>query len=132
MSQRDVEIVQDALDAFSSGDLERVYAVLHPDFEGTVAPELSAEPDTYRGHDGIRRYFTSFGEAFDAIGFEAEQLADAGSSVVVAMRMTAVSKRTAIPVEQKNAGVWTVRDGKVARIQTYASFAEALAAAGPT
>jgi len=28
----------------------------HPDFVGVVPPELSAEPDTYRGHAGIRRY----------------------------------------------------------------------------
>jgi ketosteroid isomerase-like protein len=33
-------------------------------------------------------------------------------------------------VEQRNAGVWTVADGRIARIETYASLAEALEAVG--
>jgi ketosteroid isomerase-like protein len=130
MSRENVEIVRDAISAFNSGDVDRVFAIAHRDFEAHVSPEISAEPDSYRGRDGIRRYFDSFREAFDDIHFEAEQLSDAGTSVVVALRMTAVGKHTAIPVEQRNGGVWTVADGKVAVIDTYASFADALAAAG--
>ncbi len=130
MSQENVEIVRAAIEAFDGGHLGLVLATLHPDFEGRVAPELSAEPDTYRGREGIERYFASFREAFEGIGFEVEQLADAGDSVVVALRMTAVGKLTGIPVEQRNAGVWTVLEGKVARVDTYASFSDALRAAG--
>jgi ketosteroid isomerase-like protein len=130
VSRESIEIVQEGVAAFNSGELDRVFAVAHPDFEAHVAPEISAEPDTYRGQDGIRRYFESFREAFDEIGFEAEELVDAGSSVVVALRMTATARHTAIPVEQRNAGIWTVADGKIVSIQTYASFADALAAAG--
>ncbi len=44
--------------------------------------------------------------------------------------MTAIGRLTRIPVEQRNAGVWTVVDGKIARIQTYASTSEALEAVG--
>jgi ketosteroid isomerase-like protein len=130
MSQETVDIVRHALGEFASGDVKRVAACFHDDFEGVVAPELSAEPDTYRGYDGIRRYFESFRETFEQIRFEPEGFADAGDAVVVAICMTAVGKLTKIPVEQHNAGVWTVRDGKVSRIETYASFEEALAAAG--
>lgn len=130
MSQQSVELVRGAIEAFNSGELQRVLATLRPDFEGRVAPELSAEPDTYRGHEGIERYFESFREAFERITFAAEELVDAGDAVVVAMRMTAVGKLTGIEVEQRNAGVWTVLDGKVARVDTYASFSDALRAAG--
>jgi len=130
LSLADVEAVREALAAFNSGDLDRVVAALRPDFEGSVAPELSAEPDTYRGAEGIQRYFASFREAFEQIRFEVEELIDAGDSVVVGMRMTAVGKLTGIEVEQRNAGVWTVREGKVARVQTFVTVAEARAAAG--
>jgi ketosteroid isomerase-like protein len=130
MSRETVEIVRHALGEFASGDLERVAACFHADFEGVIAPELSAEPDTYRGRDGIQRYFDSFREAFEDIRFEPEDFADAGDAVVVAICMRAVGKLTKIPVEQHNAGVWTVREGKVARIDTYATFEQALAAAG--
>ena len=131
MSQENVETVRRAIDAFERGDLERIFALTHPDFEAHIAPQLSAEPDTYRGQKGIERYFESFREAFDDISFEAESLRDAGGdSVVVGLRMTASGKQTRIPVEQRNAGVWTVADGRIARIDTYASLAEALNAVG--
>jgi ketosteroid isomerase-like protein len=130
VSAQDVEVVRQAVEAFNSGDVARILALTHPEFEGQVAPELSAEPDTYRGRAGIERYFESFREAFDRIRFDAEEIYDAGDSVVVAMRMSAIGKQTQIPVEQRNGGVWSVRDGKITRIDTYASAREAREAAG--
>jgi ketosteroid isomerase-like protein len=130
MSQENVEIVRRALGEFNTGDVERVAACFHPDFEGRVSPELSAEPDTYHGRDGIQRYFESFRETFEEIRFEGEEFVDAGDSVVVSLCMSAIGKVTKIRVEQRNAGVWTVLDGKVVRIDTYASFDDALGAAG--
>ena len=129
MSQQNVAIVREALAAFDRGDLDRLFVLIHPNFEGRVSPELSAEPDTYRGENGIRRYFESFSEAFDEIRFEVERLHDAGGdAVVVGLRMHARGKLTGIQVEQRNAGVWSVLDGKLARIDTYVSFTEALEA----
>jgi ketosteroid isomerase-like protein len=72
----------------------------------------------------------SFQEAFEEIRFEAEGFFDAGADIVVATRMRAVAKLTRIPVEQRNAAVWTVLDGKIVLIQTFATLSEALRAAG--
>jgi ketosteroid isomerase-like protein len=130
MSQENLELVRLVFEAFNSEDIERIVAFTHPELEVEVPPELSAEPDTYRGPDGIRRYFRSFQEVMDEIRFEPEQLWDAGDSVVVALRLTAKGRQTAIPVEQRTAGVWTIRDGKVMRIRAYRSPSEALEAAG--
>jgi ketosteroid isomerase-like protein len=128
-SQENVEIVREAVDALNSGDTGRFVAVMHPDFEGHVAPELSPEPDTYRGVDGIRRYVESFQEAFDHIRFDAERYSDERGAVVVAIRLTATAKMTKIPAEQRNGAVWTIQDRKVLRIDTYATFSDALDAA---
>jgi uncharacterized protein len=130
MSQGDVEVVRRGLQAFSSGDIERILEVVDPDFEGQVPPELSTEPDAYRGHAGIRRYFQSFWDAMEDIRFEAERVWDTGDSVVVDARMTARGKQTAIPVEQRFGQIWTVRDGRATAIQNFASIGDALAAAG--
>jgi hypothetical protein len=130
MSQENVESLRQAYEAFSSGDIGRILAFAHPDFEAIVPPELSAEPDTYRGHDGIRRYFQSFADAMDDINFAPEQFWDAGQSVVALVRLTAKGRQTAITVEQRIAQVWTVRDGQAVRLRTYASLPEALQAAG--
>lgn len=130
MSQENVELVPRVLEAFNSEDVERVLALVHPDVEVEISPEVSAEPDTYVGHEGMRRYFDSFREAMEEIRFQADQVWDAGASVVVALRLTARGRQTAIPVEQLSAGVWTIREGKVERIRAYASTAVALRSVG--
>ena len=130
MSGQALEVVKHALEAFDSGDRERILALTHRDFEALVSAEVSAEPDTYRGHDGIRRYLDSFDDAMDDIRFEGEGFWEAGDSVVVALRLTARGRRTAITVEQHSAGVWTVRNGKILRIRAYASLAVALRSVG--
>jgi ketosteroid isomerase-like protein len=130
MSQENVEIVRRAVEAFDSGELPRILALTHADFVAEVPPDVSAEPDTYRGHDGIRRYIASFQEAMNEIHFEGERFWDAGDNVVVALRLTARGRQTAIPVEQRSTGVWTVRAGSLLRIRAYGSRKEALAAVG--
>ena len=130
MSQENVEALRQGFEAFNSGDIGRILTFAHPDFEAEVPRELSAEPDTYRGHDGIRRYFESFQDVMEEIRFQPERFWDAGQSVVVVARLTARGRQTAIPVEQRIAQVWTMRDGRALRVRTYVSLSEALEAAG--
>jgi ketosteroid isomerase-like protein len=130
MSQQTINILKEGLAAFNSGDVQRILAFVHPDFEGSVPPEFSAEPDTYRGHEGILRYFRTFDDAMQQVRFQPEQFWDAGDAVVVTMRLTAKGRQTSILVEQRFAQVWTVRDGKAASVTTHATLSEALTAAG--
>ena len=116
--------------AFNSGDMERVLALLHHDFETTVGPDLSPEPDAYRGHDGVRRYFDSFRDAMEQIRFDPAGFRSQGASVVVALRLSARGRSSRIAVEQHLGQVWTVHDGKVLRVRSYVTYREALEAAG--
>ena len=130
MPHENFEIVRRVNAAFSSGDMERILALLDADFETAVGPELSAEPDTYRGHHGVRRYFDSFHHAMDQIRFDPGRFRASGSSVVVALRLSARGRSTGIPVEQNVGQVWTVRDGKALEVRSYLTYREALEAAG--
>jgi ketosteroid isomerase-like protein len=130
MSRENVETMREGFEAFNSADIERILAFIHPDFEAEIPPEFSAEPDTYRGHDGARRYFESFQDVMDEIRFVPERFWEAGDSVVVAARLTAKGRQTAIPVEQRLAQVWRIRDGKAIGVRTYASPSEALKTVG--
>jgi ketosteroid isomerase-like protein len=130
MPQANVEIVQRVNAAIKSGDMARVLALLHPEFETSVGPELSPEPDVYRGHDGILRYFASFHEAMDQIRFDPSRFREAGTSVVVALRLSAKGRFTGIPVEQHIGQVWTIHDGKALHVQSYTSYREALEVVG--
>jgi ketosteroid isomerase-like protein len=130
MSQPNVEVIRRGLEALSSGDIERIFEFVDPEFEGQVPPELSTEPDTYRGHAGIRRYFQSFWEVMDDIRFQAERLWEAGDSVVADTRMTGRGKQTAIAVEQRFGQIWTLRDGRAIAVENFATVGDALEAAG--
>lgn len=130
MSGESGEIVGRLSEAFNSGDIERILSLIDPEFEVSVPPEFSPEPDTYRGHDGIRPYLDSFYEAMDDIRFQLEILRDAGPSVVASLRLTAKGRTTGIAVEQRVVQVWTVRAGKALRVENYPSLPEALQAVG--
>jgi ketosteroid isomerase-like protein len=130
MSQQNVQIVRQVFGAFNSEDIGCVLALTHPEVEVEIGPEISAEPDTYRGHEGMRRYIQTFQDAMDEIRFQPERFWDVGESVVVALLLTAKGRQTSIPVEQRSAGVWTIRDGKVVGVRAYLSASEALEAVG--
>ncbi len=130
MSEQDVELVAQILEAFNSEDIELILTFTHADFEVDVPAEFSTEPDVYRGHDGMRRYWDSFQDAMYAIRIRPERLWDAGGAVVAAMHLTARGRHTSITVEQRMVGVWTIRDGRAIRIRIYPSVAEALRVAG--
>ncbi|HUH81461.1 MAG TPA: nuclear transport factor 2 family protein [Solirubrobacteraceae bacterium] len=130
MSQGNLELLLAGLDAFNSGDVERILTFVDPQFEVSIPRELSAEPDTYRGHEGVRRYFETFAEAMTDIRFHAERVWTAGEDLVVEVLLTASGRQTGIPVEQRVFLVWTVRGGKALKVQTYPSLEPALASAG--
>ena len=129
MSDENIEIVKRGFEALDAGGVEAMIELLDPDFEATVPPELSVEPDTYRGHEGMRRYFAAF-EGLEDVRFEFVDGVAVGDKVVVTMMLRAKGTGTGIPVEQLAHQVWTIRDGKAVRVEAYANKADALAAAG--
>ncbi len=125
-----VETVRRGFELLRRDGLEALLDLIDPEFETTTPPELTVEPSTYRGHDGLRRYFDSFYEVMEEVRFEPEEFIDAGERVVVPVRLVARGRGTGIEVEQRLVMVWTLRDGKVTRLDPYATKEEALAAAG--
>jgi ketosteroid isomerase-like protein len=112
MSQQDIDTLRRLMEAFNRRDMERILSLTDPEFEAVIPAQLSAEPDTYRGHEGIQRYFESFYEAMDEIEFEAERFWDAGDAVVAAVHMRAQGTRTAIPVVQSFTQLWRMRGAR--------------------
>lgn len=130
MSSENVEILRRGFEALNRDGVDGLLELIHPEFEATVPPELSVEPDTYRGHEGMMRYFAAFEGAMQDVRFEAEEMIDAGDQVFVAMRLTAKGEGTGIEVQQVAYQVWTIRDGKALRVEAFAEESDALEAAG--
>jgi ketosteroid isomerase-like protein len=130
MSKENVEAARRGFEALERGGVEAFLEFIDPEFETTTPPELTVEPATYRGRDGLRRYFESFYEIMEEVRFEPEEFIDAGSQVVVPARLVARGRDTGIEAVQQLVMVWTIRNGKGLRVETYATKEEALAAAG--
>jgi hypothetical protein len=129
MAETNEELVRQGFEAMRAGDPEALTPFIHPDFEVTTPPQLAAEPDTYRGHEGVRRYFESFYEAMDQISFEAEEFIPIGELVVVRSVLRTRGRTTGIETEQRIALVYELKDGKAYRLSVYGTLDEALAAA---
>ena len=130
MASRNVGIVRGGFEALSEGGVEALLPFIHPEFEVTTPPNLASEPDTYRGHEGLRRYFDSFYEAMDEIRFEPREFRDAQGRVIVPVTLTARGRTTGIEASQELVMVWSLRDGQAIRVETYGTLNEALEATG--
>ena len=123
-------VVRTMLDALNSKGTEAALEWFAEDFHGEVPPELSAEPDSYDGHDGVRRYFDSFHEIVDDLRFDAEELIDAGPDVVLARGLiTGSGRESGIPIEMRVPQLIRLREGKVVSIAAFPDWDEAVAAA---
>ena len=86
----------------------------------------------WHGHAGVLQWLD---DAFDVIAdrkFEIDEVIDGddGETVVTVQRATGVSTHTGLAFDLQWAAVWTIHDGKVQRVQGYATKAQALRAAG--
>lgn len=129
MTESNVELVRQGFEAMREGDVERLIPLIHPEFEATTRPDLAAEPDTYRGPEGIRRYFESFYEAMDRVSFVAHDFIAVGERVVVPVTLRARGRTTGIETEQQVVQIWDVKDEQAYRVEVYATLEEAMEAA---
>ena len=129
MSRENLEIVERGIEAFNDRGVEGIIPYIHPEFEATTPPNLASEPDTYRGHDGVRRWFDSFYEVMDQIRWDAHSFQQVGDRVVVEFTLRARGKTTGLDFGQEAVMVWSLRDGKGIRIELFETLDEALAAA---
>ena len=134
MSQENVEVVRQVIEANRSGDpdatLKLAVALSDPkvEFRSVLA---DVEGATYRGHDGIGRYFNDMTESWQEWHNEAgEVLEIAPDTVFTEVQFRAIGKDSGVTVEGHNAVVFVLSEGKVMRVHSYQSRDEALEAAG--
>jgi ketosteroid isomerase-like protein len=129
MSQENVEIVRRSFDQFAREGLGSVLGYFDSEIEWTTTDGY-LEAATYRGHEGIRRYFETLTGEFENVRMEADELIDAGDHVLVCVRMSGRGKASGADVELTLTSVCSLREGKFVRIRNYPDKAEALEAVG--
>jgi ketosteroid isomerase-like protein len=128
MSQKNVEVVRAAFEAWNAGDMEALREPLAP--EVTMRPvEDWPEPGPYEGRDAVMRWLGQLRDTWDADALEAtSDFIDAADRVVVRFIWRGVGHGPQSDMEFT--GVWTVRKGKVRGIEFFWDHQEALTAAG--
>ena len=129
MTSSNVELVERGMEAFNAGGIDGILPLIHPDFEATTPPELASEPDTYRGPEGIRRWFDSFDDVMEEIRWDAHSFREVGTDrVLVEFTLRARGKSTGLDFGQEAVMVWSLRDGMAIRLDLYPTLEQAMAA----
>jgi uncharacterized protein len=130
MSEESVEIVRRSYAAYDSGGLDAVAEFWHPDIEWRAVEGYLDDVGLIRGPDGLRQYLRQWEETFDAARTEIEELIEAGDQVVAVLRGVGRMKDSDAEIDIRYAAVISIRDGKIAGGQEYATREQALEAAG--
>jgi ketosteroid isomerase-like protein len=127
MSQENVEIVRRAFAYEVNGvggraEAEAIFdpgVVMNPTNEGS-----------FHGLDAMRDDFERWASAFGELEVTAEEFIDAGDRVLVTAYHRGRGRTSGVEVDGRFYEVYTLRDGKVVRVDEYVERAEALEAAG--
>ena len=130
MSKENIETVRRGFAAFNESGVEGIIPFLDTDFVAITPPTLASEPDTYRGHDGTRRWFDSFYEVMEEIRWDPREFHEVGDRVVVEFTLRARGKTTGLDFGQDAVMLWELREGMGIRLELFQTLDEALAAAG--
>jgi ketosteroid isomerase-like protein len=131
MSQENVEIVRRVLGLWNAGGVE---PKRRPEF---FDPEIRMDlrgrkinPAVYEGYEGLDRFVSEVAEVWAQFSVELGELIDADPHVVSVMHVTGRGQGSGIEVEGQLAWVWTLRDGRIVRVEGDFDRESALEAAG--
>ena len=126
---RRVEIVRGIYERWAEGDFsagpdvfdEQVIFILRPEFP---------DSGTYVGREQVAEYMRGFLEPWDRMTIAAEEMIEAGDSVVVAVRQQGVGSSSGADTGFNYFQVWTFRGDSAVRFESVRDRADALALVG--
>jgi ketosteroid isomerase-like protein len=129
MSQENLAVVQAAFAAYLRDDEATGRELIEPDVRISTRPD---QPDARELHGlaGLRQASSEWTDAWAEHTIEAVEFLDAGDSVLVRTREEGRGRTSGIPMHTGSTFVFTLSNGKVARIQIFGSHAEAIKAVG--
>jgi ketosteroid isomerase-like protein len=122
-------LLRDAFERASRGDIDGFLTVIHEDVEWTeqILPE---ETKVYRGHDGVRQWFSDVTEVFTWGRFELVALEESGDRAVTEVVLDTTGSASGVEVHATVFHAIRFRDGKIATITALLDRDEARRAAG--
>jgi len=119
-AQENKRMVMEGYQLFQRGDIPNLLERYHDDALW-IEPDVESIPFAGR-HNGkaeIARFFQQLDECAQALRFEPKEFIAEGDKVVVTGEATWLAKNTGRSYDSPWVHVFTIRDGKVARFQSY-------------
>jgi uncharacterized protein len=130
MSEENVDVVRRAWEASQRHDNEAALALYDPTVEIDTTERGELDAGAYRGLEGVQDFFRNWLSSFGDFRSEVEEWIDAGDQVIAMVHSYGRGRRSGVPVDMLEAHLWTVLNGKLKRLQVFATKAQALEAAG--
>jgi len=127
MSQENVEIVRRAWEAWERGDLTGWLDLVSDDL---VTRRVGLDNATFHGKEGFLEQASEWSEGFVEWSVAAEEFIDAGDQVVARNHQAARGEASGAPIEMDFWFVYTISQGKIARVDMFVNKREAHEAAG--
>jgi ketosteroid isomerase-like protein len=124
-----VEVVRRLVGAWNVGNIDTLLGFFDPHCEVTFPPEVP-EPGPFRGHAELRRWAEGFMAAWESHHAEIVETYDAGDAVVVSLHLTGRGGGSGAEMDEMDAHLFALRNGKVVRWQSFLEQSEALKAVG--
>jgi ketosteroid isomerase-like protein len=131
MHEHIIDGLRRAYAAFSRGDIQGAIDAVEPAPDILwIEPEEFYAGGTYHGPEGVARYLTLSHNASEKVQSVPEEILENGNSILVLVHFQAWPKGGGQPREGHIADVYTVRDGKIVRMQAYSDSDVARRAVG--
>ena len=130
MSQEDVEIVRQGIEAWNQHDADLWLSYAAPDVEWLPAGPAAVERTVYRGHDGVASGLAAIWETWDVFHLQEGQIRDLGDSVLWLGRVKMRGSASHVDLDQEFAVHIRLQDGQVISVRSFLAWEEALEAAG--
>jgi ketosteroid isomerase-like protein len=128
VSVSNVALVQELYDAFARRDVPAILARLHPEVE-LHQTELVPWGGHYRGHAGAGEFFGRVVAAIDS-AVSIERFVDADDHVAAVGRTRGRTRERGIAFDLAIVHVWTVREGRITRLEVFIDTPAMLEALG--
>ncbi len=130
MAQENVELVRRWAQAFNERDMNALDDLTGPDFEFRPYLATLIEATVYRGPDGLREYFADADAAWETIEVRLADVREVDDRTFASGELHGKGRVSGLEVRVPLAWVGESRDGRVVRLETYASKDAALEAVG--
>jgi ketosteroid isomerase-like protein len=129
MSQDNVEVFREGMEAFLRHDIEPLLETSDPEIEWYPFSAQVEGDVAYHGHEGVRRWWANMNATFEEFEASIDEVRDK-DDIVMALGRLRAKFRSGITLDTELGWVFRFRNGLGVWGRAYQSHAEAIEAAG--